>query len=887
MQKLLSVLWITLCLTACGGGGGGGGGSSSSASNNNAAPSPALTFSPASITQTVTEGTTSTINVTATVNTPSNFSGASTIYTYIVDSMGVLLPNPQIIQNSQTQFSVVLQTAATLTPGSHQGNFTVELCKDSQCASQFPGSPMQLPYTIQVTPAASPFIASAAMPANASSYMGGAAPAPVTINVTTTGLNWSATSNVNWAVLTPSSGSGTGSFVLNYNPSNLQAGQYNGIVTVTASDGQVSTVPVALTVLGNAFITSSSSVYFNAIKGAPVPTQNISLSLNSGTVGSWTASTDSNAAWLSVSPLAGSTPGLATFGIDTSFDSNSILFMNGGTYNTSAQFNSPGNAPSVIPVQLQLAEPTVALSSSVTIGGTYGRDFTTQVPLALSINTLTNAWPWTLSPLPSWISATPPSGTVSQAGTSVNFAANATSAPTGTTTAIMNAYVSVNGDVRSAPFALTVNKDQHKILASQTGVALASTPTWSRLTKTLTISDNYGQTANWSATSNQSWLNISQSGNTLTLSVNPTNPQFTLDSFSQATVTLSSTDASVSAPETIKVDFWNGSTTPTTMTQLAQPYTNIIADPIRPYVYVNSGSTFIDAYNIYTGQFIKRMNGLGGTLGSMTVSQNGDHLYVTDATSSIVEVFDLNNQAVLPEGQSAINLKTQVSYVPWKLTASPNASTRLISIRPNGVEIILVSDGSSFIAQTGQPITATHIASGDMTATADGKRVFVQDEGSSPVGVVAYSVDYSEMGGGTLFIAGLGSGGSGGSNGQDIAVSADGSHLYTASGSPYQCNSISPVNLRLIGPLSGGSAYPSSVKVGSDGKIYCGSSNGNSTADIWVSRADGTLQTSFKVSGAPGSASLLLPRQIAVSGDGFMLAALSSNPFLSFIPVGP
>ena len=44
------------------------------------------------------------------------------------------------------------------------------------------------------------------------------------------------------------------------------------------------------------------------------------------------------------------------------------------------------------------------------------------------------------------------------------------------------------------PLTLNLNADQRRLLVSQWGVGLASTPTGTVLTRTVTVSDNYGGT---------------------------------------------------------------------------------------------------------------------------------------------------------------------------------------------------------------------------------------------------------------------------------------------------------------------------------------------------------------------------------------------------------
>ncbi|PFH04686.1 hypothetical protein BCF11_5475 [Collimonas sp. PA-H2] len=432
-----------------------------------------------------------------------------------------------------------------------------------------------------------------------------------------------------------------------------------------------------------------------------------------------------------------------------------------------------------------------------------------------------------------------------------------------------------DGQSVGLPVTLTVKPASDKILASEAGVALTVTPTWSRLTRTLQINDSSGAIGNWSASSDQAWLSTAKSGNSLTLSANPAS--LPSNAISYATVTLRSTNPSISAPEPIKVALWNGATTPTAITRINQVYTNIAADPIRPLIYVHNGGSAIDVYNVYTSQKTATLTGLGATLGNMTISPNGDKLYALDmATSSLV----------------AIDLATAAKINTWNLSSALTNATRIKAIRPNGVEIIITNIGSAYLASNGKFITNTGINVGDLTATADGKKIYAQNEGISPSTTWAYSVDYSDLNGGTLNVSplapatgvtGISSGGVM-SNGADIAVSADGSRVYTANGAPYRCSSLSPVNLSFISALPGGDAYPNNVKVASDGRVFCGISGWYSSSDVWVHGADGTLIRGFKFA---GYAKNLLDRQMAVSGDGLMLIGLTNDPLLAIVPVGP
>jgi hypothetical protein len=863
MGHIWPAIALASLLAACGGGGGGPSPEITAPPASSPAPvaaAAALSFSPALARASFETGTSSTINVTATVNQPADFSAAAAVYAYVIDDSGVILPNARILQNSALQYSAILHTSPSLAAGKYSGNFTIRLCRDIACATQFPGSPMQLPYEFQVAPVQALFSASSNAPLAATAHVGAVAPAAVTVSVKGDGRAWTVASDAAWTKLNSTSGNGAGSFVLSYDTGGLSEGTYSATLTINASDGQRTTLPVSLQLLPNAFRVDSTGISFNAVNGAPIAPQTVSLEFDSGVVSNWTASSD--AGWLGINPGTGSTPAQTTLSVNPA---NGALAS--GTYTASVTLSSPSAAARKVPVQLKLSKPTLSMSTnSITLGGTYGREFQPQT-LTMNLNTLTNAWPWSTSTLPAWIGSTA-SGTVSQTGSAVVYTPKPAAAPLGTSTSVVTASVKVNGDTLSAPLALTINKDQHKILASETAVALVSTPAWSRLTRTLTVSDNFGQNSAWSAVSNQSWLAVSVSGNQLTLNANPSPLQ--QNTVSYATVTLSTSASGVVAPEPVRVALWKGDTSPTAMTKLNTSYKWLVADPIRPLLYAHDGGTTIDVYNFYTAQQTASITGLGAALGDMTISPNGDRLYAYDTT----------NRNVV-----RVSLSTLSKEGAWPLAAAVGSSSRLKAIRPNGVEIILLSNGGAIAAATGKSLGSS-IAGGDMSATADGKTVYLQDEGISPASLLAFSVDYSELGGGTLFTAQTQSGWFVGdaSNGADLAVSADGSRLYRASGAPYRCGWIKPSDLSFIGPLPGGDAYPNNVEVGSDGRVYCGISGWYSTADFWVHGADGVLLKSYKIA---GYARALLPRQMVVSGDGMIVAVLTDDPLMAIVPVGP
>ncbi|MBA5688232.1 BACON domain-containing protein [Rugamonas apoptosis] len=855
MHRYWSALTLASLLTACGGGGGTTDGTPVPAA------SAALSFSPDKVAISAVAGTSTTATVTATVARPADFGGA-TVYAYLVDGAGVLLPNVQLVADGSQAYHATLQTAPTLAAGGYQGNFTVKLCRDSGCAGQFPGSPMLLPYDIQVAPAGSaPFSASGTVPLTVTMHQGGAVPAPAAISVQAVGRSWSAVSGAAWLTLNNTSGSGNATITATYAAASLAPGLYNTTVTLTAGDGLVATVPVALTVLAPAFQVSSDGVTFTAINGAPIAAQDVQLATDNAQATRWIAS--SGAGWLRASPSQGYTPATTTLSIDPT-----IGTLVSGNYSTNLTLTATGVTTRQLPVALKLVRPTLLVSNAaVTLGGSYGRDFSPR-SMTLSLNTGANLWPWQLSAAPAWASASAFAGRVGATASTITFTPNAAAAPASGATVQMLAGATVNGDVVATPITLTINKDKHKLLPSELGVAMSGTPGWSRVTRRISMVDNYGLVPDWTAASDQPWLTASGSGASLILSADPS--ALAPNSLNYATVTVAPTDPAIPAATPIRVAFWKGTTTPTAPVSPHPLYRNVVTDPIRPLVYAHNGGTTIDIYNVYTGQLTDTLTGFGGALGDMAVSADGALLYAYDLDNSKLEVRVLATKAV---------------QARWTLAHKPDRTSRLALLRPNGVDLVALNDGSIYNS-AGKLLASLPIQGGTLSAAADGKRLYVQDEDGTAVHLATYTVDYADIGGGPLFTAPLpaashlGNGGAG----QDIAVSADGAILYAASASPTQCSVLGTNDLGTLSYLASGGNAPDNVEVGSDGRVYCGVAGKSAAADVWVYSAAGALlqQRKFVPVGRQ-----LAPRQMVISGDGFILIGLNDDGVLNIVPVGP
>ncbi|MYM25579.1 quinoprotein amine dehydrogenase [Duganella sp. FT135W] len=855
-------LIIAALLTGCGGGGGGSTGGGSTAP----AASPALSFTPASVTASAVAGTSLTVNVIAAVARPSDFSGA-TVFASVTDANNTILPSSTVVRDSDSQYHAVLLTSPSLAAGSYTGSFNVRLCKDSACTSQFPGSPVALPYNLTVIPAGSAtFSAVPAMSLDASAQPGITAPAAVNVAISATGRSWTASNGgASWLKLSAASGTGDSSLSISYDASGLAQGTYSTKLTVNSNDSLVVTLPVKLTVLPPGLVLGSNSITINAINGAAIPPQIVSLDTDNKISAGWTASSDT--AWLSVSPTSGATPATTVLTVDPT-----IGTLASGSYTGNITITPAGLTTRKLPVTLNLSKATLATSpSTITLGGTYGRDFTIGQTLALSLNTGTLSWPWSLGTVPSWATVTATAGTINAAGTSIAVKAKPANASTGTSSALLSATAAVNGDAVMTSVLLALNKDQHKLLPAETAVAFVSTPGWSRLTRTISVADNYDSFGGMSASSDQSWLVVGVSADKLVLTADPS--QLLSDTLSTATITITATDPDATAPEVIRVALWKGAAAPSAASTAALRYTNVTTDPARPYAYLHNGGAVIDVYNVYTGLKESSITGFSAHLGDMAVTPNGDTLYVVDIDNARL---------------TAVKLSTRTISQQLPLASPGTKATRLKLIRPNGVEMLLLSDGQLFLTSSLARIGTLPLSTGGaLSASSNGKRIVQQDEGNTTVTHTSATVDYAAMGGGTLFAAKLApaSHTSPGTQGADVWLSADGTRVYSAAASPKSCVIMNGADLAILGYMVIGDAAPNNIEVALDGRIFCGGAARAGSSDIYMYDSTGAkVLQQYKLS---TTGKQLLPRQMAVSGDGWVVVAITDDGVVTFLPIGP
>ncbi len=694
--------------------------------------------------------------------------------------------------------------------------------------------------------------------------------APQTINLSSnvpSGVTWLATSTAPWLVLSKTTGSTPDALQLSINPlaANLTTGNYTATVNLMATYQNKplgASVSVSLNGTSPAFQLSSSALSFSGINGTTIAGQAINIDSNVTTPVAWNAVT--SAPWLILSQSTGSTKD--TLGISIAPSASKLA---SGTYSGTVTLSGAiGGVPmsSVINIALNLTKPTLSVTpTSIILGGAAGRDFSAQ-QVSMKLNT-DFPYAWTTLVGANWLNANATSGTVGPVASSFSVTPNRTLLTGGTHSTVITVIANVNGDSITQTVPVKFNLDAHKIIVADNGVAFSSTPTWSRVTRTVKVTDNMGLPTNWSATSNQSWLSVTPAGTAdgnLVLTANPAG--LAPDKFYEATVSLTSTDATVENRETIQVGFWVGSTTPTNSFKLATQYLEVKADPVRPYVYAHNGGASIDVIHVYTGATIFTMPSVGARLGDMTISRDGSKLFVVDAT----------NSKIIP-----VDLATRTALTSWPMLQAG----RLEFSRPNGVSVILAGDGRAYDA-SGRVLGNVMPSGAIYSASRDGKFFYSLNIESSLSTLLGFSIDYTAMNSGTLLVKNFAVGSNATtnpSNGQDIAVSADGLIVYSANSDPYEFLQYNATDLTSRGALPG-TANPNNVQVGSDGRVYGAVANWYAPADVWSYDANGVALKNYRVG---GYAKTILPRQLVISGDGLMMIVLTNDPSFQIIPVGP
>jgi len=180
----------------------------------------------------------------------------------------------------------------------------------------------------------------------------------------------------------------------------------------------------------------------------------------------------------------------------------------------------------------------------------------------------------------------------------------------------------------------------------------------------------------------------------------------------------------------------------------------------------------------------------------------------------------------------------------------PATSAVLQYARPDGHPVVIIpATGEAFETFNGNRIalpSSSGLLGPLVTAiSSDRQMLYTEDTGVSSTTVYSYRLDYSEANTQRLLVTPVASNTGTDDlrgNGQDLAVSADGTKVYVAAGSPYRFDILDPATLTLTGFLTG-DTYPDNVETCWNGLLAGGADDSsNATGDIWIYDNAGALR---------------------------------------------
>lgn len=847
MQRSLRAalfLLFGLLYAACGGGGSGSGGGGTG-----------FSVSPSSVAFTAPQNGTlpgsKSVGISFTTKDAAyvgaQFNGAAPQWLY----------TPELSGSGQSWNLIFRVNTTNLTPGTYTASIKVGIAKSDQ--SILATQDISLSYTVTA-------VLGVDSPIKVFSYVqGGAAPAAQSVAISGLGAAWQATTSQPWIKLGATSGTAPSTLSVVVDPAGLEPGIHTGTISLAHTGAtDATTVSVQFTVSTQSLDASTSSLVWTAVNGTALAPQPLGMSLNSGNIATWTAV--AGHPWVKLSKAAGSTPDSLSVVVDPA-----VGPLASGTHESSITLSAVYQGVTytrTVPVYLNLSRPTLSLlPAALVLGGSNGRDFSAR-DIQVSVNTGTNAFPWTALPGQSWMSPSALSGTASATPGALTVTPLPSGLAGGSYDSHLDVSVTVNGDTLSGSIPVRLNLEAHRLLASDNGVAFASMPGLSKLTRTLHVRDSLNLSTGWTAVSNQAWLTATPSGTAggdLVLTADPAG--LPVDQISYATVTLGSSDTTVEGTERIQVGLWVGSADPAPIMTSNTAYKDLAMDPVRPYLYLASGGSSVDVVNVFTGTKVTTLPALGANIRHLTVSNDGSRLFVSDATNYRIVPVDL------PSG-------TPGTSWPVGLAVGPHVAYA----RSNGQSLIVAGTGAVFNADTGTLLsnfapnmTSSYVVSASLQGN------FLSLSSS------VRSLDYSLLDGGKAIVGEGRWPNASAWNSADYAFNADGSKFYAAFASPYDFYVFDTAGTNASMPLVQtlpGNAYPVNVEVAKDGRIFCMSSSGTPN-DFWIYNKDGVNLRMGKVAGF-GS---LMDAAMKVSGDGLRMAILLDDYYqkstLQIITVAP
>lgn len=693
----------SLLLSACGGGGGGGGGGNSGGGFT-------IQLQQSSVSLEYREGANvaSTSIVATWRGTPPN-----PLYVFVVvEGPGIGAP---IISINETDARATI-TALRLPVGEYSGRMVIRACPDSTCSSTVGGTPINVPYTVRVTPPLFTVEGAGAVSETYINHVLGQSAPTRTLNIAANTGAWTATTTQPWITLSQTSGTGAAPLVVTLRPELLSTQRMEGSVTISTSSLGAQTFNIAVLMRTPSVQASPGYLPLSGVAGAPLSlSQQVTVQIeNGGTlpIGSVTA----NQPWLRTSSISGQS-------FQVSLDSSAIALPS-GSHTGIVTVTLEGGVVDVqeqLQVQLTLAQAAFTTPASIVLGGDTGRDFS-DVSLPLSLNTGTNAYAWTVSSPPSWLNINRISGSVAESGDTLTLQPVRAQSTPGLATTSLQFSTTINGEVITRTVPVEFALDERRLIASEVGIAFTELPgtDYDQLSRTLKVRDNYNENVAWTADDDAAWLTVTPSGSSGDdLVVTADTSGLSADQLYTARIRITTNESTIDDEEYVHVGLWVGTSMPVTNRNLGGNSPQILGDPLRPYVYVRSfNQSAIEVFNAYTGAQITTINGIPTNMVDMTASKDGQTLYIL-ASNNIVPV----------------NLTTYAVGTIITLPFTYGNRQVLTYARPNGVGVLLDDEGTANLATTGESVGSGGF-SGEFALSGDDRMLFWAE--------TRRSVDFSE-----------------------------------------------------------------------------------------------------------------------------------------------
>lgn len=655
-------------------------------------------------------------------------------------------------------------------------------------------------------------------------------------------------------------------------PGAVNAGQYTSTFSVGTADANgniLSHQDFTVSLTENAHLAATTTVSTPSLTfGDTTTTQSIPIGVTAPGR-QWAASSDST--WLHISTAAQT----GSASINATVDDSGLM---PGTYQGTIQFlgndESDDSASvsvslTVIPAVLTVAEP------SYNFGGSDGRAPLSADPVTISLATGQGVYPYTVAISTdnggAWLSATPSSGSVGSAGTTVNLNVNSASLVGGTYTGHVRVATTVNGVAFEQDRVVTLNLEANRLVVTATGVGLSNVTGQAVLTRTVKVLSAVGRTNTpWTANSDSSWLTVTpsgMSGGDLVLTANPAGLPVNATQFANVTVT--SSDPSVENQPVIRVGFF-GSNTARTAGSLPLAANRLATSPVEPIVAISTGGTDIGIYNVYTQALVRTLSNIVATSDGLSFSEDGKTLFVYDTTNfRVVEV-------------DAVSGAQHRTYDSTARPAGAPVGTALAVFHPNGLATLITPasrayDVSNGLELTGSALTAIPLNGfqGAFGLASSPDQTLLADQDAVTVGLVR-----SALAGGSLVVTlnpvnvSTAQGASG-----ESCFSASGDRIYTASGYPYDFPATAVATGQIIQTLAG-TNYPDSMQCVWNGLVIGGVDGFYAPDDIFVYNGPtGVNLAQLSSNGLLGANRSLLTRGLAVSADGtILISAWAAQP---------